>query len=217
MQLARFKASDLLGCAAVQKEAPLLVPDVLVCSVGTEIFFESAGEADKEWGAELDQGWNRQGALDIAAGFPELKQQVRLQYNDSRCSDNSDMEFGAERDQGWDWQGAAGRRRCLSRAQTAGGAPNTKVTPHAKAFRMTNNVWAAAGLDRRSNLDAQMSPPGSESRQAYDHPCYLVRTQVPELHVHEEARDAEPDQGWHMQGMRDVSVEASAFTVPARL
>jgi sucrose-6-phosphatase len=65
-----------LPCA-VQKEAPLLVPDVLVCSVGTEIFFESAGEADQEWGRELDQGWDRQGALDAAAGIPELKQQVQ--------------------------------------------------------------------------------------------------------------------------------------------
>jgi sucrose-6-phosphatase len=62
----------------VQKEAPLLVPDVLVCSVGTEIFFESAGEADREWGRELDQGWDRQGALDAAAGIPELKQQVQF-------------------------------------------------------------------------------------------------------------------------------------------
>lgn len=60
----------------MQKEAPLLVPDVLVCSVGTEIFFESAGEADKEWGRELDKGWDRQGALDAAAGISELKQQV---------------------------------------------------------------------------------------------------------------------------------------------
>lgn len=62
----------------MQKEAPLLVPDVLVCSVGTEIFFESAGEADREWGRELDQGWDRQGALDAAAGIPELKQQVQF-------------------------------------------------------------------------------------------------------------------------------------------
>lgn len=54
------------------------MPDVLVCSVGTEIFFESAGEADGEWGRELDQGWDRQGALDAAAGIPELVQQVHF-------------------------------------------------------------------------------------------------------------------------------------------
>lgn len=55
----------------------MLVPDVLVCSVGTEIFFESGGEADKEWAAELDQGWDRQGALDVAAGISQLAPQVR--------------------------------------------------------------------------------------------------------------------------------------------
>lgn len=54
----------------------MLVPDVLVCSVGTEIFFESAGEADAAWAAELDQGWDRQGALDVAAGISELAPQV---------------------------------------------------------------------------------------------------------------------------------------------
>lgn len=70
----------------LRKEAPLLVPDVLVCSVGTEIFFESAGEADKEWGAELDQGWNRQGALDVAAGFPELKQQAASEQRPHKLS-----------------------------------------------------------------------------------------------------------------------------------
>lgn len=66
----------MLLCHPQQKEAPLLVPDVLVCSVGTEIFFESAGEADKQWQAELDDGWNRQGALDVAAGISQLKPQV---------------------------------------------------------------------------------------------------------------------------------------------
>lgn len=60
----------------MQEEAPLLVPDVLVCSVGTEIFFETAGEADKEWSAELDRGWDREGALAAAAAIPALKPQA---------------------------------------------------------------------------------------------------------------------------------------------
>ena len=65
------------GCSFAQKEAPLLTPDVLVCSVGTEIFFESTGEADKEWAAELDRGWDRSGAVAAAGAIPELKQQAR--------------------------------------------------------------------------------------------------------------------------------------------
>ena len=57
---------------------PLGDPDVLVCSVGTEIFFEPNGapEANKDWAAELDQGWNRPKAIEIAGSFPELSPQV---------------------------------------------------------------------------------------------------------------------------------------------
>lgn len=65
----------------VQEEVPLGVPDVLICSVGTEIFFEKPGsdtepQPDKKWIQLLDQGWNRQAALDAAAQFQELKPQV---------------------------------------------------------------------------------------------------------------------------------------------
>lgn len=60
-----------------QGEAPLLlVPDVLVCSVGTEIFFESSGQADQQWAAQLDQGWDRASAVAAAEAIPELKAQV---------------------------------------------------------------------------------------------------------------------------------------------
>ncbi|CAL5220768.1 g2832 [Coccomyxa viridis] len=62
----------------LRKEVPLGNPDVLVCSVGTEIFFEATGaspEANQEWKTELDQGWNRQEAIDAAAKFSELKAQ----------------------------------------------------------------------------------------------------------------------------------------------
>lgn len=66
----------------LQTEVPLGNPDVLVCSVGTEIFFEATGaspEANQEWKKELDQGWNRQEAIDAAANFPDLKTQVEQQ------------------------------------------------------------------------------------------------------------------------------------------
>jgi hypothetical protein len=63
----------------VQKEVPLGNPDVLVCSVGTEIFFEHEGaspEPDKKWIDVLNQGWDRDAAVKAAAGFPQLKMQV---------------------------------------------------------------------------------------------------------------------------------------------
>ena len=65
-----------------QEEVPLGDPDVLICSVGTEIFFEKPGAAgaepqpDKKWTQLLDQGWNRQAALDAAAQLPDLVPQV---------------------------------------------------------------------------------------------------------------------------------------------
>ena len=62
-----------------QKEVPLGNPDVLVCSVGTEIFFEAMGaspEANQQWKTELDQGWDRQAAIDAAGKLHDLKPQV---------------------------------------------------------------------------------------------------------------------------------------------
>ena len=61
----------------VQREVPLLaVPDVLVCSVGTEIFLESTGGADEGWQRVLDEGWDHSAAVAAAEGIPELKPQV---------------------------------------------------------------------------------------------------------------------------------------------
>ena len=57
-------------------------PDILICSVGTEIFFEKPGadgaepQPDKKWTQLLDQGWNRQAALNAAAQLSELAPQV---------------------------------------------------------------------------------------------------------------------------------------------
>ena len=62
-----------------QKEVPLGTPDVLVCSVGTEIFFEASGHApepDRKWAAELDKGWDRAAAIRAAESFSELRVQV---------------------------------------------------------------------------------------------------------------------------------------------
>lgn len=80
----------------MQEEVPLGNPDVLICSVGTEIFFEKPGsgpaepQPDKKWIQLLDQGWNRQAALDAAAQLSELVPQVltpfRLSCDQSQCT-----------------------------------------------------------------------------------------------------------------------------------
>ncbi|GAB4813979.1 hypothetical protein N2152v2_001025 [Parachlorella kessleri] len=54
-------------------EVPLLTPNILVCSVGTEILID--GEPDEEWEAFLNQGWDRAKAAEIAKGLPDLKLQ----------------------------------------------------------------------------------------------------------------------------------------------
>lgn len=54
-------------------------PNVLICSVGTEIFYRTADGTlvpDQAWEAYLDQGWDRSAVESIAAQFPQLKQQV---------------------------------------------------------------------------------------------------------------------------------------------
>jgi sucrose-6F-phosphate phosphohydrolase len=45
----------------LRTEAPLLTPDLLICSVGTEIYLKTptGQELDGEWNAELDKGWDR--------------------------------------------------------------------------------------------------------------------------------------------------------------
>lgn len=74
-----------------QDEAPLLNPNVLICSVGTEIFYRTADGTlvpDQAWQAYLDQGWDRAAVEAVAAKFPPLKQQVRLGCHSS-SSDSS--------------------------------------------------------------------------------------------------------------------------------
>ena len=62
-----------------QSEVPLGNPDVLVCSVGTEIFFEAAGAEpvpDAKWAKKLEQGWDRQQIVDAISGFTGLTMQA---------------------------------------------------------------------------------------------------------------------------------------------
>lgn len=53
-----------------QRTTPLLDPDLLICSVGTEIYRRGAegGLADEHWGAKLEAGWQRDALLAAACG-----------------------------------------------------------------------------------------------------------------------------------------------------
>lgn len=51
-------------------------PDVLICSVGTEIYRDPASaELDAEWEAALEKGWNREALLALASRIPGLQLQ----------------------------------------------------------------------------------------------------------------------------------------------
>ncbi|KAK9827782.1 hypothetical protein WJX74_001953 [Apatococcus lobatus] len=80
----------------LKTEVPLLTPDVLVCSVGTEIFYEASSssgsssqpEVDREWAAELDKAWDREAAVRAAASISELQPQVASEQRPHKLSYN---------------------------------------------------------------------------------------------------------------------------------
>lgn len=51
---------------------PMLVPDVLVTAVGTEIYYGGSTTPDPDWSAKLNQGWQREDVLSITAHFNDL-------------------------------------------------------------------------------------------------------------------------------------------------
>eukprot|EP01025_Chloroclados_australasicus_P007816 TRINITY_DN12625_c0_g1_i1.p1 TRINITY_DN12625_c0_g1~~TRINITY_DN12625_c0_g1_i1.p1 ORF type:complete len:325 (-),score=20.63 TRINITY_DN12625_c0_g1_i1:336-1181(-) len=60
----------------LKAQVPMLNPDILVCSVGTEIFKEfnvskpiDQWQHDQSWEKYLDEGWDRQKVLEIATQF----------------------------------------------------------------------------------------------------------------------------------------------------
>eukprot|EP00775_Hariotina_reticulata_P009955 gene9955-10110_t len=70
-------------------EAPLLNPNVLICSVGTEIFYRAPdGQLlpDQAWEAYLDQGWDRAAVERIAAQIPQLTPQVASEQRRHKLS-----------------------------------------------------------------------------------------------------------------------------------
>lgn len=71
------------------KEAPLLTPDLLICSVGTEIYHmtPSGHSLDAEWYRLLDTGWNRAEIVRIAAeSFPNLAPQADSEQRPHKVS-----------------------------------------------------------------------------------------------------------------------------------
>jgi hypothetical protein len=69
-------------CLTTQDEAPLLTPNVLICSVGTEIFYRTADGTllpDQAWEKYLDNGWDRARVQALVTEVaPQLTPQVRL-------------------------------------------------------------------------------------------------------------------------------------------
>ncbi|OYE03688.1 sucrose-phosphate phosphatase [Nostoc sp. 'Peltigera membranacea cyanobiont' 232] len=68
-------------------EQPLLTPDALITSVGTEIYFDSQEYTpDSEWSEKLSDGWNRNLIVEIATAFPELVPQKESEQRPFKVS-----------------------------------------------------------------------------------------------------------------------------------
>lgn len=74
----------------VQKKAPLLSPDVVVCSVGTEVYLNTPNGfiPDADWSASLDEDWDAALAKELGQEFEELELQVELLASLFGCRNN---------------------------------------------------------------------------------------------------------------------------------
>ena len=69
------------------KENPLLEPDALVASVGTEIYFKNSNNiADRGWEDKLSHGWDRDTILAITANFANLVKQPESEQRPYKVS-----------------------------------------------------------------------------------------------------------------------------------
>lgn len=70
----------------LEAEKSLIPPDILVLSVGTEIYTAEATTPDPQWSAQLSAGWNRTEIVTIAEGFPELTPQPASEQTPFKAS-----------------------------------------------------------------------------------------------------------------------------------
>ncbi|MBE9005572.1 sucrose-phosphate phosphatase [Fortiea sp. LEGE XX443] len=68
------------------KEKTLLDADILVCSVGTEIYINGSQDPDSTWSDKLSQAWDRDLVKKISANFPDLKPQPASEQRDFKVS-----------------------------------------------------------------------------------------------------------------------------------
>ncbi|WP_017652269.1 sucrose-phosphate phosphatase [Fortiea contorta] len=59
----------------LRDEKSLLAPDVVICSVGTEIFYQDLDSPFLEWSHKLSQAWDKELVINILADFSILKLQ----------------------------------------------------------------------------------------------------------------------------------------------
>lgn len=57
-------------------EKDLLEPDILIVSVGTEIYHQGKTEPDPVWAAKLSERWNRDQVVAVASHFSDLVPQI---------------------------------------------------------------------------------------------------------------------------------------------
>lgn len=77
----RTQPKILILLMLTQNETPLLQPDILVCSVGTEILHntENGYIADADWAAMLSKDWNASVSAEIGTEFGDaLELQVSI-------------------------------------------------------------------------------------------------------------------------------------------
>lgn len=79
------------------EEKSLLSPDLLIASVGTEIYADPDRQNyDSEWANILTVGWNREQITEIASQYSELTPQPRSEQNDFKVSFYLDEQAARE-------------------------------------------------------------------------------------------------------------------------
>ncbi len=80
MAFAVATGRSLARVREVLREPAVPAPDIVIASVGTEIFYGLDGLLDRKWTAHIDVGWQRQKLLDLTETIPGL----RLQEDDKQ-------------------------------------------------------------------------------------------------------------------------------------